>query len=167
MPRTEVPYTHRLDATLDALAHGGILLASTRGSGESNLMTIGWATVGVVWGLPVMVVLVRPSRHTFQFVEDSGLFSVNVPSPTMREYVAMCGTKSGRDVDKLAGVPTSMGQRAHVVTLDQCPLVYECRVVHTNDVAPEQLAPEVLRRAYPQGDYHRLYYGEILGTFSL
>ena len=75
MTRIEVPYTHRLDDTLHALSHGGVLLASTRASGQSNVMTIGWATIGVIWGLPILVVMVRPSRYTFQFVEASGLFS--------------------------------------------------------------------------------------------
>jgi flavin reductase (DIM6/NTAB) family NADH-FMN oxidoreductase RutF len=167
MGRNEVPYTHELDKTLHALSHGGILLASTRPSGESNVMTIGWATVGVIWGLPVCVVLVRPSRYTYEFIEASGAFSVNVPTTTMRQYVAMCGSKSGRDVDKLADVPTSIGQRTSVITLDECPLVYECRVVHTNDVVPANLAPKVQQRSYARGDYHRLYYGEILGAFAL
>jgi flavin reductase (DIM6/NTAB) family NADH-FMN oxidoreductase RutF len=166
MARSEVAYTDQLDQTLDRLAHGGLLLASTRGDGQSNVMTIGWGTVGVIWGLPVMVVLVRPSRYTYGFVEESGLFTVNVPTPDMKEYVALCGTKSGRDVDKLAQVETSMGQTIDCVTLDACSLVYECKVVHHNDVQPEVLLPAIDSRAYAQGDYHRLYYGQIMGTFA-
>ena len=94
MARSEVAYTYQLDRTLDRLAHGGLLLASTRSGGQSNVMTIGWATVGVVWGLPVMVVLVRPSRYTYGFMEESGVFTVNVPTPDMTEYVALCGTRA-------------------------------------------------------------------------
>jgi flavin reductase (DIM6/NTAB) family NADH-FMN oxidoreductase RutF len=94
------------------------------------------------------------------------MFTVNVPTPEMRPYVTLCGTESGRDVDKLAGVETSMGQTVNSVVLDECPLVYECRVVHTNDVLSGTLLPEVLRRSYPEGDLHRLYYGHILGTFA-
>jgi flavin reductase (DIM6/NTAB) family NADH-FMN oxidoreductase RutF len=127
-------------------------------------MTIGWATVGVIWGLPVMVVLVRPSRYTYQFVEESKVFTVNVPTPAMRPYVNLCGTKSGREVDKLAGVATSLGQHVNCITLDECPLVYECRVVHTNDVQPDNLLPDVYLRSYPKGDFHRLYYGQIVGA---
>jgi flavin reductase (DIM6/NTAB) family NADH-FMN oxidoreductase RutF len=129
-------------------------------------MTIGWATVGVVWGEPVMVVLVRPSRYTYGFIEESQVFTVNVPTPDMTKYVALCGAKSGRDVDKLAQVETSMGQRVSCVTLDACPIVYECQVVHWNDVQPDTLLASIDRKAYAQGDYHRLYYGRIMGTFS-
>lgn len=165
MTRSEVSYTYRLDRTLDRLAHGGLLLASTRSDGQSNVMTIGWATVGVVWGLPVMVVLVRPSRYTYGFIQESGLFTVNVPTPDMSKYVALCGAKSGRDVDKLAQTATSVGQAIDCVTLDACLLVYECQVVHWNDVQPDVLLPSIDQKAYAQGDYHRLYYGQIVGTF--
>jgi flavin reductase (DIM6/NTAB) family NADH-FMN oxidoreductase RutF len=111
MQRREVEYTYRLDSTLATLASGGLLLASTRSDGRSNAMTIGWAAPGVVWGLPVMIVLVRPSRYTYSFIEESRVFTVNVPSPDMRDLLQLCGTRSGREVDKLAQVETSMGQK--------------------------------------------------------
>jgi flavin reductase (DIM6/NTAB) family NADH-FMN oxidoreductase RutF len=164
--RKEVAYTYQLDQTLEKLAHGGVLLASTRDDGQSNVMTIGWATVGRVWGLPMMVVLVRPSRYTYGFVEESGIFTVNVPTPEMSDYVSFCGTRSGRDTDKLAQTATSMGQKIDCVVLDACTLVYECQVVHRNDVQPDALLPRLDQRSYAGGDYHRLYYGEILGTFA-
>jgi flavin reductase (DIM6/NTAB) family NADH-FMN oxidoreductase RutF len=129
-------------------------------------MVIGWASIGVIWGLPVMVVLVRPSRYTYGFIEETGLFTVNVPTPEMRELVQVCGTRSGRDVDKLAQVETSMGQKVACVTLDASSVIYECQVVHRNDVVPSALLPEIASRAYPQGDYHRLYYGQIVGTYA-
>ena len=129
-------------------------------------MTIGWATFGIIWGLPVLVVLVRPSRYTYQFIEESQVFTVNVPSAQMRDFVSFCGTESGRDVDKLVEVAISPAQEIPSATIDDCPLVYECQVVHWNDVDPDTLAAKVSARAYPRGDYHRLYYGQILGTFA-
>ncbi|MBN1935301.1 MAG: flavin reductase family protein [Anaerolineae bacterium] len=166
MARTQVLYTDQLDRTLDKLAHGGLLLASTRSDGRSNVMTIGWATMGVVWGLPMLVVMIRPSRYTYEFVEESRVFTVNVPAPEMSDYVTLCGTRSGREVDKLAQVATSAAQTIDGVTIDGCPLVYECKVVHWDDLTPDHLLPDVRQRAYPRGDFHRLYYGQILGVFA-
>ena len=166
MTRHEVPYTHQLDQTLDTLANGGLLLASTKNNGRSNVMTIGWGTIGVIWGLPIFVVLVRPSRYTYQFIEDSKAFTVNVPTAEMKKYVSLCGTRSGRELDKLAQVKTRMGQKVKSVTIDPCPLVYECQVVHWNDVLPETLIPQISNSAYRNGDFHRLYYGQIMGTFA-
>ena len=51
-------------------------------------------------------------------------------------------------------------------TIGQCPIVYECSVVHSHDVAPAQLADEIRRGAYVSGDYHRVYYGQILAALA-
>lgn len=168
MKRREVYYTYDLANTFQAMISGGVLLASTKRSGRSNVMTIGWGTVGIIWGKPAFIVMVRPSRYTYEFIEESGAFTVNVPTPEMRSLASFCGTKSGRDVDKFAalGMAVSPGQRVQSITIDACPLVYECRVVHKNDVIPANLDAEVASRAYPRGDYHRVYYGEILGVFA-
>jgi len=166
--RTRVSYDHGLNKTLALLADPGLLLTSTKHSGASNVMTIGWGSVGIIWGRPVFVVLVRPSRYTYEFIEDSGAFAVNVPTEEMRQWVSLCGSKSGRDVDKFAacGMSTSPGQTVGVVAIDASPMVYECKVVHHNDVLPPNLAPEVEKSYYGGSDYHRVYFGEILGTYA-
>jgi len=162
----EVSYTYQLDQTLERLAHGGLLLGATGSNGRSNAMIIGWGTVGVIWGVPVWVVLVRPSRYTYTLIEELGVFTVNVPTPQMKELVTICGTRSGRDMDKLAQAKTSVGEKVTCVTLEECSVVYECKVVHHNDLLPQNLIPDIKSRAYPQGDFHRLYYGQIMGTFA-
>ncbi len=168
MQRQPVAYDHQLSKTLNALRSPGLLLASTRRSGESNVMTIGWGTVGIVWGVPIFIVMVRPSRYTYQFIEDSHEYTVNVPTDEMRRWVAVCGSQSGRDINKFAAydVATSPGQNVQAVTIDACPMVYECRVVHWNDVIPANLAREFEERSYGGRDYHRVYFGQILGAYA-
>lgn len=167
--REAVPYDHRLSKTLALLARPGLLLATTRRSGESNVMVIGWGTVGIVWGQPIFQVLVRPSRYTYELLEESREFTVNVPAEAMGEWVTVCGTRSGRDIDKLGayGVAVSRGKKVSTITLDESPLVYECRVVHHNDVLPPHLEPTINARAYANRDYHRIYWGEIVGTYAV
>jgi len=166
--RIEVPYTYRFAEMVDILDDQGLLLAATRPSGESNTMTIGWGTIGVIWGLPIFAVLVRPSRYTYEFIEESGEFTVNVPTADMRSFVDFCGTRSGRDVNKFAefSVATSPGQRVAAATIDPCQWVYECRVVQKNDVLPETFASKIIPAYYPSGDFHRVYYGEIVAVFA-
>ncbi|MBC7257156.1 MAG: flavin reductase family protein [Chloroflexi bacterium] len=168
MERTRVPFTFQLDKTLALLSNPGLLLASTKRSGASNVMTIGWGTVGIIWGRPCFVVLVRPSRYTYEFIEDSKVFTVNVPTEALREWVGFCGSRSGRQVDKFSayGISVSRGQTVEAITIDPCPMVYECRVIHYNDVIPSHLDPAVEAASYGGKDYHRLYYGEILGVFA-
>ena len=168
MNRTRVSFDYKLDKTLALLADPGLLLASTKRSGESNVMTIGWGVAGIIWGKPLFAVLVRPSRYTYEFIEDSGEFTVDVPTEEMRRWVAMCGSRSGRHLDKFGtyGMSTSAGQTVSAVTIDACPMVYECKVVHHNDVIPANLAPEIESSSYGGSNYHRVYYGEILGAYA-
>lgn len=168
MDRREVRYTDVFDETIAMLGNGGLLLASTKRSSESNLMTIGWGTIGIIWSKAELVVLVRPSRYTYEFIEDSGEFTVNVPTPEMAKFVLFCGTNSGRDVDKLAtfDIATTPGQKVSSITIDACPIVYECRVSHKNDVIPEELLGDIVPSYYSGGDFHRVYFGEIVGTYA-
>jgi flavin reductase (DIM6/NTAB) family NADH-FMN oxidoreductase RutF len=168
MQRNAVPYDHQLSKTLATLSRPGLLLAATNREGRSNAMTIGWGTVGIIWGQPIFVAMVRPSRYTYGLIEDSQEFTINVPNELMNYWVGICGSRSGRDIDKFGqyDVATTPGQHVSAVTIDDCPLVYECRVMHHNDLIPANLLPEAEARFYGGQDYHRLYFGRILGTFA-
>ena len=164
MAKLEVSYDTYLRETVKALANPGILLVSKRVGGGANAMTIGWGAVGVIWGRPTFVVLVRPSRYTFELIEAAGDFTVNVLSRDHAEALQYFGSVSGRDVDKLGGrgLATIPSLKVASPTIEQGLIVYECRVLHANDVLPERLDPEVVSACYPAGNFHRLYYGEIL-----
>ncbi|NLG49699.1 MAG: flavin reductase family protein [Chloroflexi bacterium] len=168
MQRERVPYDHKLNKTLELLQKPGLLLAASKKSGESNVMTIGWATVGFIWGKPIFMALVRPSRYTFEFIEDSQCFTVNVPADDLRRWVGICGSRSGREIDKFGeyNIATTPAQTVAAPTIDACPMVYECQVVHYNDLIPANLTPEIDASAYGGTDYHRLYFGHILGAFA-
>ena len=168
MERRRVTYDYKLNKTLALLTNPGLLLVSTKPTGPSNVMTIGWGSVGFMWGRPVWVTMVRPSRYTHGFMEESGVFTVNVPTESMRKWVGLCGTRSGREMDKLAEghMTTSPAVTIPSATIDACPMVYECRVVHVNDMVPAKLRPEIEVASYGGTDYHRFYYGEILATYA-
>ena len=166
MAKREVDYTQHYDLVVNALTSTGLLLGSYDERDKPNVMTIGWGTLGVVWSLPMWIVLVRPSRYTFRCIEKSAAFTVNVPSPEMKEALLYCGSKSGRDVDKFAECKLTHEKAAtvHAPVVAQCPIVYECSVVHSNDVIPTRLERSVLAAAYPGGDYHRIFFGKILAA---
>jgi flavin reductase (DIM6/NTAB) family NADH-FMN oxidoreductase RutF len=168
MNRIKVRHTEHFSEVLDALTSRGLLLGAHASGGKPNLMTIGWGTIGAVWGMPIWIVLVRPSRHTFGLIERSGCFTVNVPPASLAAACDLCGTRSGRDVDKFKtfGLTPEQGLRVAAPTVAECPIVYECRTVHTNDVLESRLAKEILSTAYPRGDFHRVYWGEIVETLA-
>lgn len=169
MKYSNVPYTTCFQETLALLSSPGLLLVAAGADGKPNAMTIGWGTIGIIWSKPIFTVLVRPSRYTYQLLEQSDSFTVCVPSKALRQAVNFCGTRSGRDVDKFkeCGLTTLPSERISAPGIAGCPVIYECQIVHTNDVIPANLTEEIQGRAYPRGDFHRVYYGEILTVRAL
>lgn len=150
--------------TVAKLGQGGCLLV---GGEKGNPMTIGWGTVGIIWGRPVFVVAVRPSRYTFGLMEALGEFTVNVPPDSFKKEVASIGSESGRTVDKIAKHKLRLARSRDVKVpyIEQCPIHYECRVIHKGNVINADLEREIVAKSYPNGDFHRLYFGEILGVY--
>ena len=159
-------YSQHFEAVMKALTSRGLLLGSYDASGKPNIMTIGWGSVGSIWGIPLCIVLVRPSRYTYQCIEHTGCFTVNVPAEELSAACAVCGTLSGRDRDKFGECDLTAEKAGSVLapTVAECPIVYECQVVHSNDVVPEKLAEEIVSGAYVNGDFHRVYFGKILAA---
>ena len=145
----------------------GLLLASVGGDGERNIMTIGWGLVGILFRKPVFMVAVRRSRHTYKLLNETGVFTVNVPSDDMGDAIDFCGTKSGRDHDKFRelSLTAKRGMAVEAPIVEECKTHIECRVSATTDVTEEATSKEVLASAYPAGNFHRLYHGEILKVF--
>jgi flavin reductase (DIM6/NTAB) family NADH-FMN oxidoreductase RutF len=152
--------------TLQALAHPGLLVVSLDKRNRPNAMTIGWGSMGIFWGEPIFVVPVRESRFTYRCLEYTRDFTVNVLPRKLAELATFCGTVSGRDHDKFAeaGLTAAPGLRVKSPIIEECVLHYECEVVHSNDVLPKALAANLKNRAYPKGDYHRLYFGRIVAV---
>jgi flavin reductase (DIM6/NTAB) family NADH-FMN oxidoreductase RutF len=109
-------------------------------------------------------VLVRPSRYTYQLIEQTGDFTVNIVPPHLKELVRYCGTVSGRDRDKfrekgLTAIPSS---QIKTPLIRECIIHYECKAVYKHDLIPSALGASIVSDFYPQGDFHRLYFSEIL-----
>lgn len=166
MGKRDIQFTEHYSAVMRRLTSGGLLLGSYDAAGTPNIMTVGWGSLGSIWGIPGWIVLVRPSRHTYQGIEHGGVFSVNVPTADMSAACETCGTLSGRDVDKFAkcGLTAEKGQTVLAPVVAQCPIVYECQVVHSNDVMPERLDEEIISGFHVNGDFHRVYFGKILSA---
>ena len=162
--RTKIGTYDAVRETLDRLGSGGLLLAAGT---QGNPMTIGWGTIGQIWGKPVFIVLVRPSRFSFSLIEALPEFSVNVPTDELRKTVAVCGSKSGRDIDKIkeCGLHLNTGENIGVPTIQECTIQYECKVIHKSNVINGDLDPLIVAGSYPAGDFHRVYYGEILAVY--
>ena len=170
MARVNVPYDRYFSQFCQSLSSGGALVVSLDEEGRPNPMTIGWAQLGIIWGKWICTVLVRPSRYTYGCCNVTGDFTVNIPYPDQAEEALFCGTKSGRDHDKFAECDfTAMPAYAEGIKspyIAECGLAYECRTVLFNEVVPENLAAEIRDGCYAGGDFHRVYFGEVLAAHA-
>jgi len=129
-----------------------------------NTMTANWGGVGHLWNKPVVFVFVRPERYTFQFIENSEGFTLSFYEEAYREALNLCGTKSGRDCNKIA----EAGLTAHFTELGypvftEAKLVFECRKLYATMLNKEEfLDPKPLKVHYTtKGGLHKLFIAEI------
>ena len=145
----------------------GILL-TTAAEGKVNTMTIGWGSIGIEWGKPMFVAFVRDSRYTMQMLEKNGEFTVNVPLGQVdKKILGYCGTKSGRDTDKIAdmGLTLEPGENVSVPGIKELPLTLECKVIYKQKQENDKIPAALFDRYYPAGDFHTAFYGEIVGAY--
>jgi flavin reductase (DIM6/NTAB) family NADH-FMN oxidoreductase RutF len=162
----DVDYMHVAEDSINKIKEGAFL--TVKSGNALNTMTIGWATFGVVWRKPIMMVCVRSSRHTFRIIEAAKDFTVTVPAGDMRKETDFCGTTSGRDVDKF--------KMCHLETTDSrevaSPIIkipgrhYECKIIYKSAMDPAHLEKDYDSSLYPKKDYHTLYFGEILACYE-
>ncbi|MBI4668233.1 MAG: flavin reductase family protein [Elusimicrobia bacterium] len=160
-------YFENFDKFCGSIRGGGAFLVVEGPGGKPNVMTIGWGTIGVVWYRPIVTVMVRPSRYTFTLIEQAKHFSVNVPVGKFKDELNFCGTHSGRDVDKIAkcNLAVAPGKTKGVSVIKNCDLIYECEIVHKTKVDQKTFIPDIIDRYYPKGDFHTIYFGQILHAY--
>lgn len=131
---------------------------------DFNAMTVGWGALGGMWGKPFAQVVVRPTRHTFRYMEQSATFTLSAFPDACRDQVLLLGTRSGRDTDKIAeaGLTPVPSKMVDAPSFKEAELVLECRKTYWQDMDPDHFLDEAIKRNYEHMDYHRIYYGEIV-----
>lgn len=162
----DISYYEYAQEALAQLPKGALL--TVRDGEKHNTMTIGWGTIGFIWQKPIFVVAVRYSRHTYGLLEKAGEFTVSLPiREDLSRALALCGSKSGRDMDKIAAASLTLhpGKVLKTPIIDDCSLHYECKVVYQQAMEPRTVDEGIRSRSYSQGDFHVLYYGEIVASY--
>ncbi len=164
------------------------VLVSCGDMAHPNLITIAWA--GTICTQPSMVsISVRPERHSYGQIMESGQFVINLPTADMVRAVDWCGVRSGRDYDKFA----EMGLHAEESSvLEGCPILaespinLECKLTQTiplgthdlllaevvavnvNEDLLDESGKLCMERAnlivFSHGEYFTM--GEVLGSFG-
>ena len=156
------------------------ILMTTKVDGKVNTMTIGWGHIGIEWGKPIFVAYVRESRYTHNMVEEGGEFTINVPvSDIDKKILGYCGSKSGRDTDKIGDLGLTLEEPVAVSVpgIRELPLTLECKVIYKQKQDLNAIPADIISKYYPEAeapvyagetrDFHYAYYGEIVSAYII
>lgn len=140
----------------------------TAGNAEKfNMMTASWGGLGFLWNRPVAFVFIRPQRYTFDFVERNEGFTLSFFGEEYRKVLQLCGTKSGREIDKVAETKlTPFATPSGNMAFEEASLVLDCRKCYIDMIEKGNFIDyETVARWYPHEDFHKMYVAEIIGAW--
>lgn len=157
---------HRIDENTFKLIGSDWMLITSGTRGSFNTMTASWGGLGVLWNKPVSYIFVRPTRYTYEFLERNKTYSLSFFDEKYRRALSICGSKSGRDTDKVreAGL-TPVVSESGIVHFGEAKLVLECTKLYYDDIEPSHFLSPEIDKMY-ENDYHRMYIGEITGIIK-
>ena len=164
-----------------------VMVSCADKEGNSNIITIAW-TGTVCTNPPMAYISVRPERHSYQMIRETGEFVINLTTKDLAFATDFCGVRSGRDVDKFSEMKLTKesGSVVSAPMIGESPVNIECKVtevkelgshhmfladvvaVHVDDKYMNENQKFELGKAEPLAYSHGEYYslGELLGTFG-
>ncbi|MCM1114345.1 MAG: flavin reductase [Clostridium sp.] len=128
-----------------------------------NMMTVSWGAVGELWGKDMATVYIRPPRYTEEFLNANDYFTVSFyPSEMKNQIHGICGSKSGREVDKAKECALTPNFSENAPFFDEAEIVFVCKKSAKSKFNPSEFIDDTIDdKWYPENDYHYIYYGEI------
>ena len=127
-----------------------------------NTMTVSWGGIGELWGKDVCFVFVRPQRYTYEFMEKNDYFSLSFFGGEYKKELGICGSKSGRDIDKMAETGFLPVDFENAVGYEQAKVNVVLKKLAYQDMKPDGFIDESIMNNYANNDFHRVYVGEIV-----
>jgi len=142
-------------------------LALTSGNfhtNQYNVMTVAWGGFGIMWNKPFAMVVVRPTRHTFRFINQFDSFSLCGFPEEFHKSLSVLGSKSGRDTNKIkaANLTPIALDKIDAPGYAEADLIFQCRRLYWEDFDPSKFLDPSIESHYMKKDYHRMCFGEIL-----
>ena len=169
MTRKQIPFDEFLVKAHHLWAQQWLLLtAGDFAAGQFNTMTVGWGSLGTMWGKPFAQIVVRPTRYTYEFMERYDTFTLCAFPENHRQALQLLGTKSGRDGDKIAeaGLMPIASTQVDAPGFAEAELIVECRKIYWADMNPAHFLDPNIEKNYPQKNYHRIYFGQIVAIWE-
>ena len=143
--------------------------------GNDNIITVAW-TGTVCTNPPMLYISVRPERHSYKALHETGEFVVNLTTEKIAKATDFCGVRSGRDMDKfeqtglIEDSPVNIECRVREEVALGSHTMFIADVVHVtvDDSYMDERGTFHLEKAAPIVYSHGTYFGlgESLGTFG-
>lgn len=125
-----------------------------------NMMTASWGFLGEMWGEDTAMVVVRPQRYTMEFINKNDYFTISFYGDNKAIH-KICGTKSGRDVDKTALTGLTPVFLHNSVFFREANLVLVCKKQYVGDMTEDNFIDKEPLKWYENKDYHKMIFGKI------
>lgn len=147
------------------------MLVTAGNQSSYNTMTASWGGLGYIWGRPATFIFIRNIRYTYQFLQNEESFTLSFFNEEYRGALTICGTKSGRDTDKIkeAGL-TPIVTPSGLMTFGEARMVIECKKMLVQELDYGNLT-EPYKHAIIQESYskepaaHQMFIAEITGIW--
>lgn len=127
-----------------------------------NTMTISWGGLGTLWHKPVVTVYLRPNRYTHEFMENNEYFTISFYDEDYKKDLATLGTKSGRDIDKIALTKLTPEFLKEGTTFKQSKLTIVCKKLYYQDLDINNIPTDEIDKFYKNEPVHRMFIGEVI-----
>ena len=141
-----------------------LLTAGTKD--DFNTMTVSWGGIGELWNKDVCFVFVRPQRYTYEFIEKNDYFSLSFFGGEYKKELGICGSKSGRDIDKMLETGFTPIDLQTAVGFEQAKINIVLKKLAFQDMKPDGFIDETIMDNYANNDFHRVYIGEIVKVIA-
>lgn len=142
------------------------MLITAGNKDKFNMMTASWGGIGVLYNKPVAICFINPARYTYQIIENSDTFTLSFYPGQYRKALEYCGTKSGRDEDKVKGsglTPVELGTGA--MAFGEAAVIIECRKLVSQSISLDAINNVEERNKRATSAMHKMYIGEIVNVW--
>ena len=136
-----------------------LVTAGTKDKGY-NMMTASWGFAGEMWGADSVITVIRPQRYTMDFIDKNDYFTLSFYGER-RDIHKVCGSKSGKDIDKTAEAGLSPVFDGNATYFDQARLVIVCKKQYVQRMEENCFTDPEPLRWYDAKDYHYTIIGKI------
>ncbi len=161
MSYTEIQPEKIGDNLIDLIGNKWMLVTAEK-NGAVNTMTASWGGAGVIWGRPSVFVFIRPQRYTFEFTEESDCLTLSFFGEEYRDALKLCGSVSGRDVDKIERSGLTPIHRNGMPCFKEARLTLFCRKRYAQFLSEDFVCDPSVMANYAAGDFHKMYICEII-----